>query len=122
MYVCDSPPQVLHPSAFLHNKSSLQEQLAPRAKMRKSALKCPIYKFYFEICKDTKTKRDLYLTKCLIGDFKKILQKQISEKIQILLRKIYELVIYLKIPDMGKISMHILKFEEFCFTHDFTAL
>ena len=60
--------------------------------------------------------------KCLIGDFKKISQKQISEKIQKNIKEIYELVIDLKIPDMGKISMYITKFEEFCFTQDFTAL
>ena len=33
--------------------------------------------------------------------------------------EINEIVIDLKIPNMGKIIMHILKFEEFCFTHDF---
>ena len=71
---------------------------------------------------DTKTKRYLYLTKCLIGDFKKISRKQISEKIQNLLKEIYELVIDLRISDMVKINIHILKFEEFCFTQDFTAL
>jgi hypothetical protein len=26
-----------------------------------------------------------------------------------------------KIPDLGKISMHKIKFDEFCLTHDFTA-
>ena len=63
----------------------------------------------------------LNLIKCLIGDGKKILQKKISEKIQKLLKEIYDLVIYLKIPDIGKISMRLLKFEEFYFIHDFTA-
>jgi hypothetical protein len=58
------------------------------------------------------------LSKCLIGDFKKILQKQISEKIENLLKEIYELSMDLKIPDLGK----ILKFDEFCFTPDFIAI
>ena len=40
----------------------------------------------------------------------------------IFLMEIYEFVISLKMPNMGKISMHILKFDEFCFTHDCTAL
>ena len=63
----------------------------------------------------------LTLNKCLIRDFQKILQKQISEKIQNLLKEIYELMIDLKIPHIGKISMHMLKFYEFCFTQDFTV-
>jgi hypothetical protein len=44
------------------------------------------------------------------------------KKYKILLNENYELEIGLKTTDMGKISMHILKFEEFCFIHDFTAL
>ena len=67
---------------------------------------------------DTKTRRYLYSTECLIGDFQKILQKEISETIQYLSMETYELEIDLKIPDMGKISMHILEFEELI---DFTA-
>ena len=43
--------------------------------------------------------------------FKKISQKQTIEKIQNLLKEIYERVIDLTIPDMGKIIMYILKFE-----------
>ena len=66
-------------------------------------------------------RKSAYLSKCLVQAFKKISQKQISEKIQNLLKEIYELVIDLKNPHMGKISMHILKFDEFCFIHDFTA-
>ena len=50
------------------------------------------------------------------------MQKQISEKIQNLLMEIYELVIDLKIRDICKISMHILKLEEICFTHDFLSV
>ena len=45
----------------------------------------------------------------------------ISEKIPKNVNEIYEFVIDLKIPDMGKISIHILKFKEFCFTHEFTG-
>ena len=77
----------------------LWQPLPTRAKMRKSA----------------------YLSKCLVQAFKKISQKQISEKIQNLLKEIYELSMDFTIPDFGKISMHILKFDEFCFTLDFTA-
>ena len=66
-------------------------------------------------------RKSAYLSKCLVQAFKKISQKQISEKIQNLLKEIYELSMDFKIPDLGKISMHILKFDEFCFTHDFTA-
>ena len=61
------------------------------------------------------------MPKCLIGDFQKISQKQMGEKIQSLFKEIYELVIDLKIPDMDKISMHKLKFEWFCWMQDFTA-
>jgi hypothetical protein len=38
-----------------------------------------------------------------------------------MLKEIYELEMGLKIPDMGKISIHILKFEEFCLIYDLTA-
>ena len=36
-----------------------------------------------------------------------------------MLKEIYEIIIDMKIPDIDKISMHMLNFEEFCFTHDF---
>ena len=36
-------------------------------------------------------------------------------------KKIYELVIDMKIYDMGQINRDILKYEEFCFTHNFRA-
>jgi hypothetical protein len=66
--------------------------------------------------------KNLYLSECLILDFKKISQKQMSANIQKFWKKIYEFLKDLKIPDMGKISMHILKFEEFCLVQYFTAL
>ena len=50
-------------------------------------------------------RKSAYLSKCLVQAFKKISQKQISEKIQNLLKEIYELEIGLKTPDMGKLSM-----------------
>ena len=42
----------------------------PRAKIKKLALKCPCSEFYLKICKTPNKKRYLYLSKCLIGDFK----------------------------------------------------
>ena len=66
-------------------------------------------------------RKSAYLSKCLVQAFKKISQKQISEKVQNLLKEIYELSMDFEIPDLGKISMHILIFDEFCFPHDFTA-